>query len=332
MNSKVLSPESFLKLLQDMKEVVSRKLVPIAKVSKASYAQFNKNPDNLKVLNDPLRILRENNPRTVEVSILQQIGNNVRECDHSLAIFCSRIIQLFDLSISSLTERMFLPTFLTLRASLETIACFFLAQNQTLTSLEKISQKDFDYEEIDIAMEPLMRFISGMRSNLVEYFYNANFTEYSPDPNGGDLKARSIMSGIDFLDKRITNARILYEFFCEFAHPNIGASLAVIKKTIQKIDNYGVIWIEKDYSENLSPEISVELLSGYGRMFYTFKTVLDFFGSIFDLSQNLKSKTLLVVQSFIRRQKITCKVDYSPYDQCFCGSEIKFKFCCKKTS
>jgi hypothetical protein len=47
---------------------------------------------------------------------------------------------------------------------------------------------------------------------------------YTPGELEADRTAKDLLKGIDVLDKRVKGARAAYEFFSEFAHPNIASA------------------------------------------------------------------------------------------------------------
>jgi hypothetical protein len=54
-----------------------------------------------------------------------------------------------------------------------------------------------------------------------------------------DVSARSVLSSIDKLDKRIPGTRIAYDVLCEFLHPNVGDLYSATVGAYSHIDYYG---------------------------------------------------------------------------------------------
>jgi len=54
-----------------------------------------------------------------------------------------------------------------------------------------------------------------------------------------DVTARSVLSAIDKLDKRVPGVRIAYDVLCEFLHPNVGDLYATTVRTSSQTDVHG---------------------------------------------------------------------------------------------
>jgi hypothetical protein len=54
-----------------------------------------------------------------------------------------------------------------------------------------------------------------------------------------DVSARSVLSAIDKLDKRVPGVRIAYDVLCEFLHPNVGDLYATTVRTSSQTDIHG---------------------------------------------------------------------------------------------
>lgn len=61
-----------------------------------------------------------------------------------------------------------------------------------------------------------------------------NFS-YKPGEIEADLTAKDLLKGVDVLDKRIKGVRAAYEFFSEFAHPNLASVWTHYDRTEMKI-------------------------------------------------------------------------------------------------
>ena len=69
--------------------------------------------------------------------------------------------------------------------------------------------------------------IAGVRVDYAGLINNglrgAGKISYKPEDLKEDMTAKDLLKGVDVLDKRVKGARAAYEFFSEFAHPNLAS-------------------------------------------------------------------------------------------------------------
>jgi hypothetical protein len=86
---------------------------------------------------------------------------------------------------------------------------------------------------------------------------------YTPEEFEADRTARDLLKGVDLLDKRVKGARAAYEFFSEFAHPNLASA-----------------WTNYDRAEIKIQILDVHGYEAHHRRRHVGTVFLDMFGSV----------------------------------------------------
>jgi hypothetical protein len=152
--------------------------------------------------------------------------------------------------------------------------------------------------------------------------------QYAPRTNQVDLTSQRVSKSIKELNKSLPGTEALYEFLCEFMHPNIGNYFSSLDATGDSVDLHGVRWLENHF--------------GFGPPTAFFKTGGHLQGSVFEqASATLKhyerlradanseaEKILAIVQKSVMHFLEALPDCFEKYDPCPCGSGKKVKFCC----
>lgn len=92
---------------------------------------------------------------------------------------------------------------------------------------------------------------------------------YKPGDFEADQTAKDLLKGVDALDRRVKGARATYEFFSEFAHPNLASVMTHRDRTeakleVLKIHGYAVHYQQKRVGTAFLEEFGSVVAEGFG--------------------------------------------------------------------
>lgn len=170
--------------------------------------------------------------------------------------------------------------------------------------------------------------VAGETENLIK----RNKIDYKPNELRQDRTAGSILKSIDCLNKKIKGVRAVYEILCEFAHPNVGLTMALTRSTTPFPDKHGFTWIRKEVS--LQPPVAA--VGGTGRVMSQILNCIaqcmQHFETLINEAEEQRSKIQQISQVLLRHTLMRNKALLDPYAMCPCGSGTKIKFCCGATT
>jgi hypothetical protein len=194
--------------------------------------------------------------------------------------------------------------------------------NGALKALEELSNEihkkayatRVDWEKVITTEFPLLK--------------NRKEIEYKPEPNRVNQLAETILKSIDKLDHSIKGTRLLYEFLCEFAHPNVGTLWAITENHRMIEDSDGVIWNERQLGWGPPVSFMQACNVQMSFVFSQLSRILELHAALLDGGEEQKKQILRLVQIIIRTHVRQHPKILSPYAQCPCNSGKKLKFCC----
>jgi len=262
----------------------------------------------------------------------------------SVPAFYQHILTRADLAIASLVDALFsalaagklLPACLCMRAIIEHAAQSSAILGAEVLKVSEQSDAKIASEQIVAAKLFLDKAAYPTRVGWREILFGdtpirsqANI-KYSPEANRVDHTAKSILSYIDKLDRRVTGVRNIYEVLCEFAHPNFGAQFAFNEKSSDKleVDDSGTAWKSFTIGSGFPVAAARDLASVHAQ---TVGCVSDCIQDVIDAGesarithQRLESAVKVVVRAWTKKYSPL----FSPYENCPCRSGKKLKFCC----
>jgi hypothetical protein len=151
----------------------------------------------------------------------------------------SSIVDLTRQALASFKGNSLLLTCMALRAILESVGNACLLRRD----LKQFPEPDIDLHKrmewlngIDDLIDVRLK---GMRIDystiLKKGLRLSKQYSYKPGVDEADWKANDLLTGVDVLTKTVKGARATYEFFSEFAHPNMASVYTNYDQTIMKV-------------------------------------------------------------------------------------------------
>lgn len=137
------------------------------------------------------------------------------------------VIELSSQAFLAAKENSLLMTLLALRSILEITGNVILLKKD----LEQLADPKDEGNANSVWLNEVESLIDGRMAGMrVDYhtittkgLRSSNKFSYKPSDWEADLTAKDLLKGIDALEKRVKGARAAYEFFSEFAHPNLAS-------------------------------------------------------------------------------------------------------------
>lgn len=244
--------------------------------------------------------------------------------------------QLLSAALKSITDGNLFVAFICFRSLIENIAHvgFILKQVDKFELPATPTESTTVLTELDSA---LAKQIFGTRVDWFSLLEGDSATkmkkkqDYEYAPVGPDLDRTStqIMNAIDLMDKKVNGIRGVYEFLCEFAHPNVGGLMCLTQSAKPFIGEHGVTWVLKD----IGVTAPLEFRQSEDLFFSVFDKIaeaLNHFIFLESKSDESAKKIQEICQIFAKTLIPQMKNALNPYDDCICASGAKFKFCCGK--
>jgi len=152
---------------------------------------------------------------------------------------------------------------------------------------------------------------------------------YRPDDKRVDRTASTVLNAVDRLSKDVPGTRAVYEVLCEFAHPNVGFVLGCVEHLRERKDAQGVRWIDKQLGLGAPRGFVQGLRKPLTLVFSQLARVLAVYEESLDRAAAQADRLLSMIQLSMRRLSRSDREIYGPYDLCPCGSQKKYKFCCR---
>ncbi|MBX9692865.1 MAG: hypothetical protein K2Z81_10810 [Cyanobacteria bacterium] len=246
------------------------------------------------------------------------------------------VVHLLDAVSDSLHRGDAMVAFISFRTVIEHVAVF----NDLLRDMGKLNFKPQTIEDavkLNSDMESLLvKRVFGTRVNWLElrhsdadvFLASRKTYEYKPSESSWDRTSEQVMYAVDKLKRKVKRARGVYEVLCEFAHPNVGALLALTRQTSESRDEQGVRWIHKTLSLD-SPDAFVhDLANLIGSIVRTSSECVKLFESQLEELEKLKAATHASVQMVAKELLATSGEVIDPDSRCPCTSGRSIRTCC----
>jgi len=146
-----------------------------------------------------------------------------------------------------------------------------------------------------------------------------------------DVTATNILTLISKMEKTVPGLGNIYQFLCEFAHPNLGTNAAFFQETKMIDDEYGILWKEirlgltepKAFQTDMG-RFTDEVLS----------CVVECVQHVITLHEEIGEfhvKICAIVRELTRALVARQPELFNLYSSCPCQSGKKLKFCCLKS-
>lgn len=158
-------------------------------------------------------------------------------------IYSLKLQDLFRALEYALLENAILLSALSLRSMIETVASLSWSSDFISLRLKEVDIEALNYESvIDEELEnELIRMTHGSRFNWKAYL-SSDFEKLIKTPNEvpENWLQKNILGRIDKLakQKRYESLRLIYDFLCEFVHPNFGSNMIYVRK--EEVNEVGV--------------------------------------------------------------------------------------------
>lgn len=173
------------------------------------------------------------------------------------------------------------------------------------------------------------RFDWGALQRLVpENLFASKDLEYKVDANKLDQRAKSIMTAIDGLGREVPDVRAVYEYLCEFVHPNIGTLLALTETAQLEVDVHGVQWVRKKLTPRMPTDFVKMIGPTIAEILKRVAACLQYSSRVFETASVQRASVLGLTQVVIRRHLSRHPGVYDRTLPCPCGSGAVVWQCC----
>jgi len=177
--------------------------------------------------------------------------------------------------------------------------------------------------------------VAGVRSNyfkiLTDGLRAAKKISYKPGDFESNLEAKDLLNGVDLLAESVKGARNAYEFFSEFAHPNLASAMTnydqtSVRYSIDEIIFYSVHYQKDKMGDNFLENFGSVLIEGI-------EILSECIDEMVRLDVCLKGKAdeaALVAKGVIREMVKKDPLAFDSMETCPCYSGKNIKNCCGK--
>lgn len=175
--------------------------------------------------------------------------------------------------------------------------------------------------------------ISGVRSNYSKILSgglrNAKKIAYKPGEFEANLEAKDLLNGVDLLAERVKGARAAYDFFSEFAHPNLASSLVSYDQTSVRYSINEIIFYSVQYQQN---KLGDTFLDNFGLVLVEaieiISECLDEMLKIDEFLMQRADEVALVAKRVIRDMVKRDPFAFDAHESCPCYSGKNIQNCC----
>ena len=173
------------------------------------------------------------------------------------------IHQLIDSVLNGFNSNNTLSSLILVRSIIEQIGNFCLLYHIDFAVYDKESKNT---EGMDAVIDFYAKLAVRAKGTRIDWekLFESKFSEgkkksYVPKDGTQDLNAIELLDGVDLLNKHVKGARKLYEFLCEFAHPNVGVLNLFIQDASISHTHDGIRSWKRVYGNGLPSENIREL-------------------------------------------------------------------------
>ena len=283
-------------------------------------------------------------PQNQQLALHKTMVNNYGSLENfynsRLHVSARGILNLLNSAIQALSQENLLVMMLCFRSILECVGQYYAF----LKDIEDLKKPSDDFNKIldylGSVMEIGVNSLGGTRvewkklrddQNLAKYIEKRKI-RYSADELKVNLESRSVMRGICKMDKKIKGVMGTYDILCEFAHPNIGMTLAFKYDAEPRIDSDGVVWIDN----TIDSRAPLKLLETHSDLFIKIFSIINQ-SLLFFIQKSAAAEVQVRLLKDTIRKYVSYNLNnnpklFSPYSLCPCQSGDKIKFCCGKKS
>jgi hypothetical protein len=177
--------------------------------------------------------------------------------------------------------------------------------------------------------------IAGMRSNYSKILTNglrsSKKISYKPGELEVNLEAKDLLNGVDLLAESVRGARAAYDFFSEFAHPNLASSLINYDQTSVRFNIDEIIFYSVQYEQN---KFGDAFLENFGSVLIEgIEIISECIDEMVKIDEYLNRKADEVAIVAKRVIRDTIKKDpfaFDAHELCPCYSSKNIQYCCGK--
>ncbi len=278
-------------------------------------------------------------------AFITQHGDLVRYFDRFTVSTTLAIVQLLDGLLIALERGDIIVAFLCARSIIENSCTVIRATDDIQGDLSKLN-KDGDLNLRPDMTDKLIKRVLARRINWAKLLENprdairTNNLSYETAPLMIDVTAVQILNAVDYVNRTLPGIRGAYDILCEFAHPNLGVSLAFQQNQTSHKDKNSVLWNHVHLSHGKPVYLLREMSEAFCEVFSCIAAVLRKFEHVLGEVAPAQRQQLQLYSAKILRKLLIERVDIEgeidlelgtlldPYGPCPCGSNQKYKFCC----
>jgi hypothetical protein len=286
-----------------------------------------------------INVLSDKERNLMRKLIIYNYGSSANFYKTRRNISSRALVNLLQSSLHALNQENILVLLLCYRGILECIGQYYFF----LKSMDSIKRPSDDYnallEYLGLVIETAVTNIGGTRINwpalinsqdVGKLIEKRNF-KYSSNESMINIEAKSAITGISHLDKKVRGALGVYDILCEFAHPNIGLVLLFKPDANSFIDREDIPWI-KNVIDSCAPLSFLGNCSSiFKKIFQVIEDSLDFYLNLDSTAEIQINELRKFTKDFITIELRRKKDLINPYSLCPCNSGNKLKFCCGST-
>jgi hypothetical protein len=279
------------------------------------------------------RILKETNlpPEVIKATLYVRYGSARRMLRLTCVTKQMALVQLLDVTISSLAEGRLFVALLCLRSIIEHVAHF----NDLLAQIQSYSVGSVGFDEINKKLSEITdKLVKSTYSTRVDWMSlgegkrKEKEIEYKAKESRADLEARRIGKAVNRLGNRVKDIRTFYDILCEFAHPNVGVHFALTRSAKPIRDKEGVYWVRKEFASDAPTGFEEPIKRLVPDIFFKLAECLGLFETLLVEAETEREKVLKIAQTGLREYLKTKRDLLNAYAPCPCGSDLKVRFCC----
>ena len=143
-----------------------------------------------------------------------------------------------------------------------------------------------------------------------------------------NVSARSVLSSIDKLERRIPGIRVAYEVLCEFLHPNVGDLYSATVRSDSELDEFGTRHVVREIG--LGPKDLSTTIDLQAALAQVLEISCDAIRLFPELLENLEN-AIVIANAMARKSAHRIRKNYRELfgkgDLCPCLSGLKVRYC-----
>lgn len=152
--------------------------------------------------------------------------------------------------------------------------------------------------------------------------------KYANRDDRADLRARSILTAVGNLEKRIPGSRLAYDVLCEFLHPNIGDMVGATLAIDLHTDQHGTIHIIKNYG--LGPKEQRDLAPIMVKLLSVCRDIVRYIPIAFAEIETISKSASFMAKKYAHPMVKRGRHLFANEDRCPCHSGLTVKACFRR--